>query len=60
MNKNVCERASKATDEMINSIEKVLAIDLIQWTTYSAQRISTDQTRSVSNQQTAALTYDCD
>jgi hypothetical protein len=62
MNRNVCERASKATTEMIDSIEKVLVIDLSQWTSYSTQhRIVIDQTRSISNlQTTAALTYDCD
>jgi hypothetical protein len=60
MNQNVCERASKATSEMIDSIEKVLTIDLNPWTSYSTHRITTNQSYPVSNQQTSALTYQCD
>ncbi len=53
MNKNVCERASKATSQMIDSIEKVLAIDLTEWASYSTHRLA-------SNQQVSALTYNFD
>ena len=60
MNRAVCKRASKATTEMIDSIEKVLTIDINQWASYSIHQIPANQTHSMSNQQAPALTYDFD
>ncbi|CAF3069383.1 unnamed protein product [Rotaria sp. Silwood2] len=60
MNQAVCQRASKATFSMIDSIEKVLAIDMADWTSFSAQRIATNENKSPSNQRTLALTYEFD
>lgn len=60
MNKNVCERASKATTEMIDSIQKILTIDLTRWTAYPNHQITTNQTPTLSNQQIPALNFECD
>jgi hypothetical protein len=60
MNQAVCKRASNATSTMIDSIENVLAIDMTQWTSYSADHITTNHCHSISSQQTPTLTYQCD
>ncbi|CAF1373971.1 unnamed protein product [Adineta ricciae] len=60
MNQAVCQRASTATNNMIDCIEKILAIDMTGWTSSAVQRVATNQNNTLSLQQLPQLTYECD